>query len=206
MPLSKPPIMPKRFYAAGETRRAQIVASGIVVLERDGYAALTVRNVAAETGISSATVQHHFPHKSLLVEAVARRSVEVFEVAIDKILEQPTSATSKLEKVLQHIFKENRKARTANTFFELWAMANRESSARSALERGHRFLHNMFKVLLAEINPGIEMETVSHRAMILVAVCDGLMISIGYNGSMQNCNAPPDYDELIAMQIEFATT
>lgn len=202
---SKPPDQPRRPYAVGERRRAQIVASGISVLQRDGYAALTVRSVATETGISAATVQHHFPHKSLLIEAVARGSVKAYEAAIEKILAQSTSAGFKLRSALRHILEDNGKASTANTFFELWAMANREPRARAELEASHRFLCGIFKVLILEINSNLSVEMASQRALILMALCDGLMISIGYSGSVQNRREPPNYEDLIDIQVELAT-
>ena len=55
--------------------RESLVAAGVRLLERDGLAALRVRNVAAEAGTSTMAVYTHFGGMTKLVDAIA---VDVF--------------------------------------------------------------------------------------------------------------------------------
>lgn len=47
-----------------------------------GYNGFSFRDLAAEVGIKSASVHHHFPTKAALATAVARRYVDRFEAAV----------------------------------------------------------------------------------------------------------------------------
>jgi len=51
--------------------REAIVAASLRVLERDGLDALTIRNVAAELGVKSASLYWHFATKDALVDQLA---------------------------------------------------------------------------------------------------------------------------------------
>lgn len=63
------------------------LAFALAVLRRDGPAGLTMRNVAAEAGITATALYRHYPHKEALLKAVVRQVYEVFRrhlvVAID---------------------------------------------------------------------------------------------------------------------------
>src|SRR5579864_3217812 len=51
--------------------REGIVAAAMRLVERQGYDALTIRNVAAELGVKSASLYWHFPTKEALVDRLA---------------------------------------------------------------------------------------------------------------------------------------
>ena len=59
-----------RPYHHGDLRRALIDAAR-ALLEREGAAALSLRAVAREAGVSPAAPYHHFKDKSELLQAVA---------------------------------------------------------------------------------------------------------------------------------------
>jgi len=58
-------------YHHGDLSRA-LLAAAWVVLERDGPAALSLRAVAREAGVSPAAPYHHFKDKNDLINAIAR--------------------------------------------------------------------------------------------------------------------------------------
>ena len=60
-----------RRYHHGDLRRALLEAA-MVIIERDGPTALTLRAVAREAGVSPAAPYHHFKDKSELLFAVAK--------------------------------------------------------------------------------------------------------------------------------------
>src|SRR5215472_10894736 len=64
--------------------RESIVMAATRLVERDGYEALTIRNVAAELGVKSASLYWHFPTKEALVDQLAD------EVMADLDLGSPT--------------------------------------------------------------------------------------------------------------------
>jgi AcrR family transcriptional regulator len=59
--------MPKRVDQ--EARRRRITDAVARIVERDGSAAVTIRRVAAEAGVSQGQIQHYFPGKDDLLDA-----------------------------------------------------------------------------------------------------------------------------------------
>ncbi|HLZ82449.1 MAG TPA: TetR/AcrR family transcriptional regulator [Caulobacteraceae bacterium] len=72
-----------RPYHHGDLSRA-LVAAGRRILEAEGPAALSLRAVAREAGVSPAAPYHHFKDKSELLDAVAEEGWRELGVAIAK--------------------------------------------------------------------------------------------------------------------------
>ncbi|MDR3659522.1 MAG: TetR/AcrR family transcriptional regulator [Mycobacterium sp.] len=66
-------------YAKGEAKRAEIVAAGLEVLERDGEAGASMRAVAKEANISLAGLMHYFPTRDGLLTEIQRDGDAKFE-------------------------------------------------------------------------------------------------------------------------------
>jgi AcrR family transcriptional regulator len=65
-----------RAYRPIADRRRQLVEAGLAIAERDGVAAVTVRRVAAEAGVSLGLVSYCFGSKEELTLAMATRIVQ----------------------------------------------------------------------------------------------------------------------------------
>ena len=62
--------------------RQQLIDAGIVILERDGLPALSVRKLAAEVGTSTMVVYTHFGSMTGVVDAVAGEAFARFAQAL----------------------------------------------------------------------------------------------------------------------------
>ncbi len=71
MAMHEPAAAAAKPYHHGDLRRALLDAA-LTIIERDGPAALTLRAVAREAGVSPAAPYHHFHDKNELMSAVAR--------------------------------------------------------------------------------------------------------------------------------------
>lgn len=67
MPRSKPAA--KRAYHHGDLRAA-LIGAAVQILEKEGEAALTLREVARRVGVSAAAPYHHFADKHAILAAV----------------------------------------------------------------------------------------------------------------------------------------
>lgn len=67
--------------------RRSLIAAALAVLQRDGAASLTVRNITAEAGCSTSGVYTYFGGKHGVVEAVFLDGWESFDTVIDPFLE-----------------------------------------------------------------------------------------------------------------------
>jgi AcrR family transcriptional regulator len=68
-------------YHHGDLQRA-LVDAAQTILEREGPAALSLRAVAREAGVSPAAPYHHFKDKDELISAVAKRGFEMLADAM----------------------------------------------------------------------------------------------------------------------------
>lgn len=67
--------------------RAALIEAALTVLQRDGAAALTVRNITAEAGCSTTGVYTYFGGKNGLVEEIFRNGFEAFDTEVGPDLE-----------------------------------------------------------------------------------------------------------------------
>jgi AcrR family transcriptional regulator len=67
--------------------RTALVDAALTVLQRDGAAALTVRNITAQAGCSTTGVYTYFRGKNGLVEAIFVEGFESFDRAVKPLLE-----------------------------------------------------------------------------------------------------------------------
>ena len=64
-------------YATGRATKADIVDAAFHVFAESGYGGTSVREIARRAGINHATLLHHFPKKSLLLQSVLEHRDEL---------------------------------------------------------------------------------------------------------------------------------
>lgn len=81
--------MTSRSYHHGDLRNA-VLAEAALLVDTDGVAALTLREIARRLGVSHAAPTHHFPDKTALLMALGAEGFE----ALANTLEAPVTAPS----------------------------------------------------------------------------------------------------------------
>lgn len=71
--------------------REAILLAATKIAQSHGYSGLSLRDLAKEVGIKPASIYYHFPGKSELAAAVARRYWEDGAIALEKILQETPS-------------------------------------------------------------------------------------------------------------------
>src|SRR3569623_672497 len=69
----------------GLGRAQEILDCARTILAAEGYAGLSMRRVAAQANISLSNVQHYYPDKDALLEALLLYTMDVFQTKIDAI-------------------------------------------------------------------------------------------------------------------------
>lgn len=86
--------MTRGLGAQHDVQIAQLADAAVRVLEQDGLAALTFRNVAAEAGVSPGRVQHYLQNSKGLATITFRRVQELVGERVQRALEEgPTSSS-----------------------------------------------------------------------------------------------------------------
>lgn len=70
-------------YAKGKAKRAEILDAALDVIEKEGYTAATVKELAEAVGLSQNGLLHYFGSKDALFAEILRRRDELAEIEID---------------------------------------------------------------------------------------------------------------------------
>ena len=78
--------------------RERILAAARLTAQAHGYGGLNFRDLAEEVGIRAASIYHHFPSKSSLAEAVARRYWEDAAAGLETFLAESSGSLDALRR------------------------------------------------------------------------------------------------------------
>jgi AcrR family transcriptional regulator len=127
-------------------RRAAIVDATLTVMVRQGIAATTARDVAAEMGTSSGLIHHYFASMDeLLAEAFDRVASEDLARTVGAI----DAATDPIERLA--IFFEFYNRADEDLGMQLWLDAWAEAARRPALQQTSRRLNEAWQALVAQL-------------------------------------------------------
>lgn len=87
---------PASGYHHGDLREA-LVRAGVEILEEQGLAALTLREVARRANVSHAAPYHHFPNKEALLTAIAARGLRMQSEEMALAMANPKPSTDGLQ-------------------------------------------------------------------------------------------------------------
>lgn len=170
--------MPKR--VDHEERRQHIAAALLRVLSRDGLDAVSLRNVAAEAGVTAGMVQHYFPAKDAMMQFAMRAASDRYERRITGQLtmlgdEPPPAAVIRVlvSSLLPADADEADDARIALAFH---AYATDNVTASAELAQGNRTLTGHLAELLRSAGAGVRDPHIAATA--LLATAEGLAVAV----------------------------
>lgn len=86
---------------AGSTSKEQILDAAQAILAVQGYAGLSMRELAIESGLAKATIYHHFHDKSDLFRSVLERDMTMVHNQIVSAADNATGAVAKIHAVIR---------------------------------------------------------------------------------------------------------
>jgi len=127
-------------------RREAIIVATLAVMQRQGIAATTVRDVAAELGASSGLIHHYM---SSMEELIA----EAFERAARADLLVTTDSVAQSQDPLEQLrsFFDSYSRSDDSSGMQLWLDAWSEAARRPALQQISRQLNEMWQALICRI-------------------------------------------------------
>jgi len=106
--------------------RDEIIAAAAEVLQRNGYEAATMKDIAAAVNLTAASLYHHFKNKDALMLAVLEMGLDYILAKIQAIAHSDDPPDDKLHKMIcEHIVSlTNNTAVGAAMVFEIRALMN----------------------------------------------------------------------------------
>ncbi|KMY68639.1 hypothetical protein AAU61_03140 [Desulfocarbo indianensis] len=167
---------------ASDEKAAHILKAALNVLTRQGYARTTIKEVAAEAGVSRGLLHYYFKNKEEMLFMVVRESV----VASSRLVETVFAAGRTRQEIAASICQAIRSyvektPDSISILFESWSLARQSQSAREQLEELHAYFRQalarglesaMASGALTPASPPMEVATV------LTAFIDGLAFEL----------------------------
>jgi AcrR family transcriptional regulator len=157
--------------------RERILAAGLEVLKRDGYAGLTTAKVAAASGQNKALIGYHFGSKQGLVAAVAREVAAEITREVLEALGEPRTSTALVEGTVAGIWRViERDEGLARVYFDLAAQSAVEAPVRAIIAEMKAGFRAVLVGFLARLEDGPPRGRREAIAVFLIAGIQGLAL------------------------------
>ncbi len=171
--------MPKLTEAHFAARKEQILKAAFECLAHKGYSRLTVRDIAAEAGISVGTLYLHFENKQEIVEALVEQERALDEAALEEIPVEggPLEALGATFGFLIERLDDPDSAAALRVDVELWAEAIHRPAVNKIFQDSLRYWLGRLSELVeeakvaGELPPGVDPAGLTQ---LLIAMLAGL--------------------------------
>ena len=139
----------------GYERARAILAAARAIFASQGYAGLAMRTIAARVDVNLSTVQHYFPSKDALLEALLLQTLQDYQAFVDRQVESEAggSRLAKFEAVIDYFLDELGTSESNGVLCELFALANRNSFAAEVLDKMLTRARKVFRNLIRSLAP-----------------------------------------------------
>jgi AcrR family transcriptional regulator len=180
----------------GYERAGAILQAARLILAEEGYAALSMRSVAQRVGVSLSNLQHYFPNRDALVEALLLQTFDGYQNAVDDLIER-FGAGSKLDlfkAVIDHFLDELSDQVSTGLYFEISALANRHPYAAKSFDGVLTSARKTLRNLIQQMAPQMSRQQCEIRGALIVSQMIGLMLFIS--------EVSPQHAELAGLRRE----
>ena len=163
-------------------RREQILeVARILMIERGGVSAVTMRGVARATGISPGNLSYYYPNYDSLIDALLEWVIAPYLSEFELLqMEADDDPTDALRLVMAYVLDDLAKKDTTMFFPELWVLTNRDDGPAQKMRKLYDSYVNVLRKLIAEIRPDLEDRSVTELAVFICASIEGQTVFIGY--------------------------
>lgn len=167
----------------GAARVNDILATAHRIFINEGYVALSMRRLAADLGVRINAVQHYYPTKVLLLEAMLIHTLDRYEAKMRRALHPIEDALppQRLRVTLEYFMRSTEDPETNAVVSELHALASRNDFAKGILGEVLRRARELVLPALRAFADGHDNETYDLRAALIVAQFHGLMVYLAAN-------------------------
>jgi AcrR family transcriptional regulator len=167
-------------YAKGRTRASDILDAAVTVLIEHGYHNLSLRRVADEAGLRLGNLQHYFPTKDALVQAMLDRVIEAYIARFTRIQARGLDPEAEFRKIIETVFLDLNTRRTTVFFPELWSLANHDPGVAGHMERMYGRYREVLGASIGRINPALGEAEVGRLALFVSASIEGHTVFVGH--------------------------
>lgn len=167
-------------YSKGKNTSAEILAAAIAVFIDQGYAQFSLRKVAAAANVTLSNLQHYFPTKKALLEAMMTIEIEAYLATFEEIRSHGTPE-QQLAELVETVVEDLKTKKTTIFFPELWSLSNHHQAMTKYMDAMYKKYRLVVKEIIHAINPALTEEQVKHLALFITASLEGHTVFVGYH-------------------------
>lgn len=168
-------------YAKGHETRELILRAALGILIEEGYRAMTMRRVAAASGMKLGNLTYYFPSREDLVRELLDAVIRSYEIEFDAIIHDPSlSPERRLGEVCALVLDDIRTKKTTRVFPELWALSNHDAFVFDHVQHLYTRARESLNEIVAEMRPDLPADTRQALALFISASMEGLTVFAGY--------------------------
>lgn len=167
-------------YSKGKNTASEILSSAIKVFIAEGYAGFSLRKVAAAADVKLSNLQHYFPSKDALLEAMMMVEIEAYLASFEEIRSHG-SAEQQLAELVDMVVEDLKTKKTTIFFPELWSLSNHHQAMTKHMDAMYRRYRLVVKEIIRAINPALKDRQVKHLALFITASLEGHTVFVGYH-------------------------
>ena len=165
-------------------RREAIVAALVTCVLKQGYAQVTLTEVAAEAGMSVSHLLYYFPGKEAIMIALCD---QIQERALSALFQQDDeSPEAGINRLARNMFAQRSDA--GGITREIKALAMHRPEFRSYLAESRRIRHENLRHLFARTPRAVGISP-DEAAIFAGAIWDGLLDSVEFSGNLTDAKA-----------------
>jgi AcrR family transcriptional regulator len=166
----------------GKERVHEILKLSREILAFEGYANFTLRNICSRLNISMGNLNYYFKTKHNIIHALIEETIQNYENDLSAVMEKANDNPE--EQILaqfNYLIKDLKKPLTRGFFFQLYGMSVHDPYIDKCKMEFYQYGLKTTSGLIKNINPTLSKKTVNHKALLILAMVEGLMVVLGSN-------------------------
>lgn len=160
------------------TRNAIIdVARGLML--EGGSLEFTLREVALRAGISISNLQYYFPTRLAVLRAVVEPVIEGYLVELRKAIDADGPPRLKIDALVERALKDARSAERTALWWHFVSLAAIDPECSQLLDEWYEEATPGIAKFVQAMDPDCKPADSLHRAMLLIALADGISFQLG---------------------------
>jgi len=168
-------------YVKGHETREDILHAALGILVEEGYRAMSMRRVAAASGMRLGNLTYHFPTREDLVRELLEAVIRAYEIEFAAIVHMPGVVPEKrLAEICRLILEDIRTKKTTHVFPELWALSNHDSFVLDRVQELYRRARQPLYEIVAQMRPDLPADLCDSLTLFISASMEGMTVFAGH--------------------------
>ncbi len=143
-----------------------------------GHAGLSLRQVAARSGVTVGNLNYYFPSKRALLDAMLRESLaDYVDAHIEQVSGDDVSPMEALQRVVAFYMRTARERH--RLYFQIWGFAASDEDAKELVAELYRSVGRFIRALIAAANPDLSDEEARRAVITIFSLEEGMKLFIG---------------------------